>query len=102
MFQVIVVVPGPSPTDTDTGLGDAVIVAADAPGLLGGASSASGAVERLHAAKKNCGKRIAAEMIFFIKMYLILEFLEVASLVKSFDNPRFQRSGINNLPLYKQ
>jgi len=96
----MVVVPGPSPTDT--GLGDAVIFATDAPGLVGSASSASGAVEGLHPAKKNSDKRIAADMNFFIKMCLILEFLEAASLVKSFDNPRFQRSGINHLPLYKQ
>ena len=96
----MVVVPVPSPTDT--GLGDAVIFATDAPGLVGGASSASGAAEGLHPAKKNSGKRIAADMNFFIKMCLILEFLEVASLLKPFDNPRFQRSGINHLPLYKQ
>jgi hypothetical protein len=41
-----------------TGFGDAVIVAVDAPGLADG-TFASGALEGLHAPKKNSGKTTA-------------------------------------------
>jgi hypothetical protein len=68
VFQVTVVVPLPSPVDT--GFGDAVIVAADAAGLAGGAC-ASGVFEGLHPMKKNSGKRIAVvEISRFINSFV--------------------------------
>jgi hypothetical protein len=65
-----------------TGFGDAEIVAADAAGLTG--AFTSGAFGGLQPTDKNSGKKIAAEMNCFIKMDLLLESRELASLVKSY------------------
>jgi hypothetical protein len=80
VFQVIVVVPGPSPIIT--GLGDAVIVAADAAGLAAD-EFASGFFDGPHAAKKNNGRRIAIVGLNRFMRSLLMVFLEGLAFVKS-------------------
>jgi hypothetical protein len=86
-----------------TGFGDAEIVAADAGGLAAGAC-ASGALDGLHPAKKDSGKKIAAEMSCFIKRIYFSSFANWAPVVKSLSlrRQRAQTFGINYLLLHKR
>jgi hypothetical protein len=73
----------PTPWLVGTGFGDAVIVAADDAGLAD-ATFATGFSERLHAAKKNSGKRMAMFRINrSIKNSWLVQLLEMLAFVNT-------------------
>jgi hypothetical protein len=83
-----------------TGFGDAVIVAADDAGLAD-ATFATGFSERLHAAKKNSGMRMAMFRINRCIKNLLFEFLELLNFIKSYiskavkSQPAFTHSSLD-------
>jgi hypothetical protein len=81
----------PTPWLVGTGFGDAVIVAADDAGLAD-ATFAKGFSERLHAAKKNSGKRIVMFRINRFIKNLLFEFLELLNFIKSFISKAVNRN----------